>query len=91
MLSRLAFDLLATPASSSACEREFSLAGHVLDNERWQTKTDYAQSHQLLRNWFKNDLVLERHTKEAVRAQDDNASGDDMDSELPSSYEGSSQ
>lgn len=44
----LAFDLLAAPASSSADERVFSEAGHVLDDEHFNTLDDLAESYQLL-------------------------------------------
>jgi hypothetical protein len=56
VLRHLAFDLLAAPASSSADEREFSCAGHVLDEEHWHTKDDLAESQQCLRSAFKEGI-----------------------------------
>lgn len=78
VLSHLAFDLLATPTSSSACERQFSLAGHVLDVERWYTQVDFAEAHRLLKNWFKMDLVSKITMRAVVQPEGD------KDSELTS-------
>ena len=89
MLHKMAFDLLATPASSLACERQFSIAGHVLNEERWQTKADYAEAYQLLKNWFQNKLISNSEVRATVRADNDD-SGDNIDSELLSEYSGNS-
>jgi hypothetical protein len=50
VLRHMAFDLLAAPASSSADERQFSKAGHVLDDEHFNTKDDLAESQQLVKS-----------------------------------------
>lgn len=49
-MKHMALDLLAAPASSSADERTFSKAGHVLDGDCWHTKDDLAQAEQCLRS-----------------------------------------
>ena len=50
VLRHMAFDLLAAPASSSTDERLFSKAGHVLNEERWHTGDELAESAQLLKS-----------------------------------------
>ena len=62
VLRHMAFDLLATPASSSADERIFSQAGHVLDEERFNTKDDLAEAQQCLKSIFDEgiDVILGR-------------------------------
>jgi hypothetical protein len=57
VLRHMAFDLLAAPASSAAAERQFSIAGHVLNDERSSTQAELAQANQCLRNWFQQELV----------------------------------
>lgn len=44
--------LLAAPASSSADERQFSMASHVLDEEHWHTLDDLAEAWQCLKSLF---------------------------------------
>ncbi|TKA54703.1 hypothetical protein B0A49_13065 [Cryomyces minteri] len=58
----MAFDLLATPASSAADERQFSKAGHVLNEERFNTLDDLAEAYQCLKSWYEQDLVDEIDT-----------------------------
>lgn len=58
----MAFDLLAAPASSSADKRQFSLAGHVVSEERWHTGDEVAEACHLLMNWFAQGLLDEEIT-----------------------------
>jgi hypothetical protein len=46
----MAFDHLAAPASSSADERQFSKAGHKLDEDHYNTKADLAEAEQLTKS-----------------------------------------
>lgn len=57
VLRHLAFDLLAAPSSSSAAERRFSEAGHVLDEEHWHTRAELGEANQCLKSWFGQDMV----------------------------------
>ena len=50
VLKHMAFDLLAAPASSAAAERQFSMAGHVLNEERFHTQEDLAEAFQCLKS-----------------------------------------
>jgi hypothetical protein len=52
VLRHMAFDLLAAPASSSADERQFSQAGHVLDEDHYNTKDDLAEAYQCLKSAY---------------------------------------
>jgi hypothetical protein len=58
VLRHMAFDLLATPASSSADERIFSQAGHVLDEEHFNTKDDLAEAQQCLKSIFDEGIEV---------------------------------
>jgi hypothetical protein len=57
VLKHLAFALLATPASTSAIERIFSIAGNVVNQERPHTKQPTAQAVQCLRSWHSEGLI----------------------------------
>lgn len=57
ILNHMAFDLLAAPASSAADERLFSKAQHVLNEDRFNTLDDLAESTQCLKNWFEQGLL----------------------------------
>ena len=59
VLKHMAFDLLATPASSSADERIFSQAGHVLDEEHFNTKDDLAEAQQCLKSIFNEGIDVD--------------------------------
>lgn len=50
VLKHMAFDHLAAPASSSADERQFSKAGHKLDEDHYNTKDDLAEAEQLTKS-----------------------------------------
>ena len=67
VLRHMAVDLLAAPASSSADERLFSKAGHVLNEERWHTGDELAESVQLLKSWYDQELLDNAGTAGAVR------------------------
>ncbi|TKA81632.1 hypothetical protein B0A49_01266, partial [Cryomyces minteri] len=56
-LSRLAFDLLSVPAMSSECERLFSKAGQVLNEDTPRTKEDFAESRECLKSWLQHQLI----------------------------------
>lgn len=57
ILKHLAFDLLATPASTAADERLFSMAGNVVNEHRPHTQAELAQAVQCLRSWHQAGLV----------------------------------
>lgn len=57
VLRHLAFEVLAAPASSSADERIFSMAGDVVNEERPQTLEELAEAYQGLRNWYSEGLL----------------------------------
>jgi hypothetical protein len=57
VLRHMAFDLLGTPASSSADERTFSKAGEVLDKSRFSTLDDLAEANQCLKSWCNEGLI----------------------------------
>jgi hypothetical protein len=57
VLRHMAFDLLAAPASSSADERAFSMAGHVLDKEHYSTLDDLAEAHQCLKSAHREGII----------------------------------
>ena len=57
ILRHMAFDLLATPASSTADERTFSKAGHTINNERFNTKDDLAEANQCMRSWIEEGVI----------------------------------
>lgn len=52
----MAFDLLAAPASSSADERQFSMAGHVLDEDHFNTLDDLAEAYQYLKSAYSENI-----------------------------------
>jgi hypothetical protein len=57
ILSRIAFDLLAAPATSAADERAFSEADDTINYERPRLHEDTAEATQCLRSWILSDLV----------------------------------
>lgn len=50
VLRRLAFTLLAAPASTASVVRLFSMAGNVINQQRPHTKEDLAEAVQCLRS-----------------------------------------
>jgi hypothetical protein len=57
ILRHMAWDLLGTPASSSADERTFSKAGQVLDESRYSILADLAEANQCLKSWGDEELI----------------------------------
>jgi hypothetical protein len=68
VLSQLAFNLLATPAMSTECERAFSKAGHVLNENRPRKKADYAEGNQCLRACISSEGPIRDAGSEAEKA-----------------------
>lgn len=57
ILRYMAFDLLGTPASSSADERTFSKADRSLNIERFNTLDDLAEANQCMKSWIDEGLI----------------------------------
>lgn len=62
ILRHMAFDLLAAPASSSAAERQFSTAGHILNDEHWCTMDDLAEATQCLKSIYSEGIDVTAET-----------------------------
>ena len=63
ILRQMAFDHLAAPASSSADERQFSMAGNMLDDEHYHSKDDLAQAQQCVKSWRASGIRLTLYTE----------------------------
>ena len=74
VLRHMAFDLLATPASSTADERAFSKAGQTVNLERYNTKDDLAEANQCLKSWIDEGLIYNSSKKDR---QSNSSSSDD--------------
>jgi hypothetical protein len=57
LLRHIAFELFAIPASASANERTFSVAGNSVGNDRPRTLYELAEAQQLLRSWYDEGVV----------------------------------
>jgi len=57
LLSRIALDLLSSPATTAADERLFSAANDVINDERARLSEDTAEAIQCLRSWINSGLV----------------------------------
>ena len=64
ILHHMAFDHLAALASSSADERQFSMAGNSLNEERYHTIDDLAEATQSLKSWHSQGLLVDGDGKE---------------------------
>lgn len=64
----MAFDLLGTPASSSADERSFSKADWTLNKERYNTKDDLAEANQCVKSWIEEEIVYKISHKKGRRS-----------------------
>ena len=62
ILRHMAFDHLAAPANGTADEREFSMAGSVLDEEHWHTLDELAQAQQCLKSSYYEDIEIRLST-----------------------------
>jgi hypothetical protein len=78
ILRHMAFDLLAAPSSSAAAERQFSIAGHVLNEDRYLTKADLAEANQCLKNWFQEGLIPTAVVTAAAAIGDENESDTEL-------------
>lgn len=68
ILCHMAFDLLGTPASSSADERSFSKADWTLNKERYNTKDDLAEANQCVKSWIEEEIVYKTSHKKGRRS-----------------------
>ena len=49
--------MFATPASSAADERSFSMADHTVNQERPRTLVELANINMTLKSWYDEDLI----------------------------------
>ena len=59
----MAYDLLATPASSTAEERAFSKADRTINMERYNTNDDLAETNQCLKSWISEGMIYQLGSK----------------------------
>ena len=85
ILAHMAFDLLGTPASSSADERTFSKGGQVLNEERFNTKDDLAESHQCLKSWEDEGLIWQVNESDSETSEDETPPPPDTPPAAPTS------
>jgi hypothetical protein len=86
ILRHMAFDLLSTPASSSADERTFSQAKQSINDERFNTLDDLAESNQCAKSWISEGLIYkisaEKGKKNKRRRSGDSTSESDQEQPL---------
>jgi hypothetical protein len=56
-LAVMAYDLFAMPAMSSECERAFSSAKKLINEQRYSLKTDIIEADQCIKSWLKNGIA----------------------------------
>jgi len=64
ILRHMAFDLLATPASSSADERTFSQADWSVNSERYNTEAAFVEKNQCMKSWIAERLIYQRSKRQ---------------------------
>jgi hypothetical protein len=53
----MAYDLFTIPAMSSKCERTFSFAKRLINEHRYNLKTDVIEADQCIKIWLKNGIT----------------------------------
>jgi hypothetical protein len=53
----MAYDLFAMPVMSSECERAFSSAKKLMNEQRYNLKTDIIEADQCIKSWLKNGIA----------------------------------
>jgi hypothetical protein len=56
-LAIIAYDLFVMPAMSSECERAFSSAKKLINEQRYSLKTDIIEADQCIKSWLKNGIA----------------------------------
>jgi hypothetical protein len=56
-LAIMAYDLFAMPAMSSECERAFSSAKKLINEQRYSLKTNIIEADQCIKSWLKNGIA----------------------------------
>jgi hypothetical protein len=74
VLRYMAFDLLGAPATSSADERAFSMAGEVLSKDRFNTRDDFAEAAQCLKSWIHEGLIYKLPNKSNRKSKNSSSS-----------------
>lgn len=73
-LRQMALDILSIPAMSAEVERVFSSTKKLLTPDRNALTTESLETYELLRNWWRGDVILQRKddgTPEEVEDEDD--------------------
>lgn len=76
-LAQMALDIYSTPAMSDEPERQFSIAGNILNPRRRTLKHDTVQALLCLRSWQQSGIIQldQRLCRQAVIAEDNLTSG----------------
>jgi hypothetical protein len=53
----MAYDVFSMPAMSSECERAFSAAKKLINEQRYNLKTDIIEADQCIKSWLKNGIA----------------------------------
>ena len=79
ILSQMAFDLFSIPAMSSECERQFSKAGQLLNNERPRLSAECGEGQLLIKSWIGSGIITPELGQRLLRerAAPGATSGDD--------------
>jgi hypothetical protein len=53
----MAYNVFSMPAMSSECERAFSAAKKLINEQRYNLKTDIIEADQCIKSWLKNGIA----------------------------------